>query len=146
MAAPSTNASSVLHPQYHSCRELAIVDETQTSQAATKFGWGVAPVAASSRVAFTQTYATAEATVPNATYSAPAVTSSAVATTAVTQTTPYGFSTSAQGDALIAQGNANKMDIAATNTALAALAADVLALKKCINSLIDAHQALGLVT
>lgn len=93
---------------------------------------------------YTQTYTTVAATVPNATYAAPSVTSVAVATTATTQTTPYGFAAQAQGDALVACANANKVDIAATNTQLAALAADVLALKKVIGQLIDDLQSYGL--
>jgi len=144
MAAPEISTSSVLHPQYAAHRELFIGDETQTDQAASKFGWGVAPVAASERVAFTQTYSTADPVVPNATYAAPSVTSSAVVTTGAS-TSAYGY-TEAQANALVAQGNANKVDIAATNTALAALAADVVLLKKALNSAIDALQALGLAT
>jgi hypothetical protein len=73
--------------------------------------------------AYTQTYAVAAKTVP-------AATAAAVATTAATQTTPYGFGSAAQADAIPVAINAN--------------AADILALKKVVNALIDDLQTLGL--
>lgn len=124
MAAPVQNVKRVLHPQNVSCRELCICDETQTDQSAAKFGWGVAPVAASARTTFTQTYATADAEVK-------AATAAAVATTGSTNTTPYGYTTSAQADAIV--------------TAINALEADVLQDRKVLNKIIDALQALGIV-
>ncbi|MGZ4522027.1 MAG: hypothetical protein ACXVXO_01240, partial [Mycobacteriaceae bacterium] len=83
-------------------------------------------------------------------YAAPAVTSSAVATTGATNTTPYGFASAAQADNLIALANANKVDIAASNAKLAALAVDVaavaadaLATKKALGKVIDVLQSAG---
>jgi len=72
---------------------------------------------------YTQTYATAAATVPNATVAA-------VATTAATSTSPFGFASDAQMDAV--------------PVAINALAADVLALKKVVTQIIDDLQAAGL--
>lgn len=75
------------------------------------------------QAAYTQTYATAARSVP-------AATQAAVATTAATALTPNGYSTSAQADAIVAAVNA--------------AAADILALKKVVNALIDDLQALNL--
>jgi hypothetical protein len=122
MAAPATNALSVLHPQYASHRELCICDETQTDQSASKFGWGVAPVAASSRASFTMTYNVGGLTIA-------AMTAVAVATTAATNSSPYGYA-QAQADAIVAAVNA--------------LIVDVLAMKKNDVSIITALKALGL--
>lgn len=73
---------------------------------------------------FTQTYSTASATVP-------AATAAAVATTAATNSSPYGYS-QAQADAI--------------KTAVNALIDDQLAIRKTQNSIIDALQAIGLVS
>ena len=74
--------------------------------------------------AYTQTYATAAKTVPAATVAA------AVTTPATTGGSTYGF-TQAQADAIPVAINAN--------------AADILALKKVVNALIDDLQAMTLV-
>ncbi len=79
--------------------------------------------AAAQGSAYTQTYATSSKTVP-------AATAVAVATTAATNSTPYGYA-QAQADAIVAAVNANS--------------ADILAVKKIVNALIDDLQALGLV-
>lgn len=80
-------------------------------------------VAAQSYQTFTQTYSTASATVAAATVVAPA-------TTAATQTVPYGYAGAAQADAI--------------PVAIVALIADVLALRKNINAIIDVLQAAGI--
>lgn len=98
---------------------------------------------------FTQTYATTAATVPNATYAAPAVTAATVATAnAADQTAIY---VEADVDSIATLANALKTEVnklitdnAAQNSSLAALAADVVELKKLINSLIDGQQAAGI--
>lgn len=103
------------------------------------------------QAAYTQTYTTATRTVPNATYAAPAVTAATVATAnAADQSAIY---VEADVDTIATLANANKVAVNAViadnlvqNTALAALAADVLELKKLINSLIDDSQALALVS
>lgn len=95
-----------------------------------------------SPVAFTQTYSTTAATVPNATYAAPAVTAASVATADGSD----AATTQALANALKVAVNAVIADNVAQNTALAALAADVLVLKKLINSLIDGQQAAGIAT
>lgn len=92
---------------------------------------------------FTETYNTPHRTLATATYAAPSVTSTAVATTAATNSSPFGYA-EAQANALVACANANKVDIAATNTALAALAADVLQLKKNVVALVQDLKACGL--
>lgn len=71
----------------------------------------------------TQTYSTADRTHPN-------MTSANLATTAATNTSPYGFADAAQADDIAVQFNA--------------LRADVIALKKLVNALIDDLQAVGL--
>jgi hypothetical protein len=71
---------------------------------------------------YTQTYATADTTVPTAT-------AAAVATTAATNSSPYGFSQT-QADAIVTNVNA--------------LVADSLQNRKLLNSIIDTLQALGL--
>lgn len=101
-------------------------------------------IVAGPQTTYTQTYSTTASTVPNATYAAPSVTSVAAVTTASTQTTPFGYSTQAQADAIVTLANANKTDLAATNTAVAALAVDVIAIKKVVGKLIDDLQALDL--
>ena len=73
--------------------------------------------------AFTQTYSTSATTVPDATVEA-------VATTGATSSSPFGF----------AEAQAN-----AIPTAINALAADVLALRKVINGIIDELQSAGTV-
>lgn len=83
-----------------------------------------AVVAPSSPTAFTQTYSTTAVTVP-------AATAVAVDTTAATNSSPYGFA-QAQADAIV--------------TAVNALIADVLAVRKTQNSIIDILQAAGLAS
>lgn len=103
------------------------------------------------QAAYTQTYSTASRTVPNATYAAPAVTAATVATSnAADQSAIY---VEADVDTIATLANANKVAVNAViadnlvqNTALAALAADVIALKQVITSLIDDSQAVGLST
>lgn len=80
-------------------------------------------ITAGPQTTYTQTYSTASATVPNATFVAPV-------TTATTQTTPFGFATQAQGDAVV--------------TGCIANAADILAVKKVVTKIIDDLQALDL--
>lgn len=91
---------------------------------------------------FTQTYNTAGTTVSAVTYAAPSVTSVAAATDAAGLAS-YGY-TEAQANAIRTLANANKVDIAATNTKLAALAADALELRKLVTSIIDILQAADL--
>ena len=94
--------------------------------------------------AYTQTYSTAAKTVPNATVTAQSDTvGAAVASTGATNVTPYGYA-EAQANAIVANVNTLKTDAAAHTTAINALAADVLALKKVITALIDDGQTLGL--
>ena len=97
--------------------------------------------------AYTQTYSTAAKTVPNATVAAQSDTvGAAVASTGATAVSPYGY-TEAQANAIVANVNTLKTDAAAHTTAITAinaLAADVLALKKVITAIIDDGQTLGL--
>lgn len=90
-------------------------------------------------VAFTQTYSTAAASVPAAT------------THAITDSSAGTASTTAI--AALADGSTYANDVAALRNNLATLAAedallkaDLLALKKCVNSLIDLLQAAGLAS
>lgn len=91
------------------------------------------------RTKITQTYATAAATVPNATYADYTVTTVATAV-AKTNSTPYGFS-SGDADKVVTALGAIPTDLAGLNTAIVALAADVLALKKVVNQIVDDLQA-----
>lgn len=84
--------------------------------------FGAAPVIQGA--AITQTYSTAARTHP-------VMTAAAVASTASTQVTPFGFTTAAQADAI--------------PTAINALEADLLAVKKLLNALINDHRSLGLL-
>ena len=106
---------------------------------------------------FTQTYSTADPTIPNATYTAPTATGNtiiltgtniaaktpsltltdAVATNAGTVATSLDQAQKDLGTAI----NTLNTNLASTNTQLAALAADVLLLKKAINSIVDSLQA-----
>jgi hypothetical protein len=72
------------------------------------------------RPAYVKTYSTASRTIPNATFTN-------LATTASTNVAPYGFTTAAQADAIATKVNQ--------------LAADVIALKKIIVSLVDDSSA-----
>lgn len=108
---------------------------------------------------FVQTYSTADVTVPNATYAAPTQTANTLVLTATAIAAKTASLTLIDLDntnaASVADtGNQNFKDVgtaintanvslASTNTQLAALAADVLILKKLINSLIDIDQANG---
>lgn len=76
-----------------------------------------------SQVAYTQTYSTADTTVA-------AATAVAVATTGATAVTPFGYTTAAQANAIV--------------TAVNALIADVLQVRKVLNSVIDQLQASGI--
>ncbi len=91
---------------------------------------------------YTQTYATASATVANATYVAPTVTGVATTTVTKTNSSPYGFS-SGDADAVVTFLGAAPAAILSLNTQLVALAADVLQLKKNVTQLIDDQQNLG---
>lgn len=95
-----------------------------------------------SPVTFTQTYSTAAATVPAATASAPTATAADVATTAATDTSPFGYA-EAQANAIPVAINALNDDVGALITAVTALIADNLALRKTQNQIIDVLQALG---
>jgi len=75
--------------------------------------------------AFTQTYATADHTVPNQT-------AVAVTTTGSSNSSPYGYTTSAQADAI--------------PVAINACEADILENRKLINGIINALTAAGLAT
>lgn len=112
--------------------------------------------------AYTQTYSTAVKTVPNATYAAPSVTAAAhtypgsgnlfdaVAADLLINVRD-DTTANAVADVVINEkslaDNLNQaiVDTAATNTQLAALAADVLELKKVITAVIDDLQAYGFV-
>lgn len=95
---------------------------TQLLVGTTGIGFfGVAQAARAS--AITQTYSTAARTVANDT-------AIDLVTTSATQTTPWGFGSQAQAEAIATQFNA--------------LRADVLALKKVVNAVIDDLQAYGL--
>ena len=85
--------------------------------------WGATPVVRPT--AYTQTYATASKTMPNAT-------AADLATTATTQLTPYGFATQAQGDNIATQFNLLRADLDAT--------------KKVLNQVLDDLQILGLLS
>lgn len=91
---------------------------------------------------YTQTYSTASSTVSNATYSAASVTTVATSVTK-TNSSPYGFS-SGDADKVVTFCGAVPTDLAAINTALIALAADVLQLKKGVTQIIDDLQLQGL--
>ncbi len=93
--------------------------------------------------AITQTYLTTAAVVPNATYAAPTVTGVATTTVTKTNSSPYGFS-SGDADAVVTFLGAAPAAILSLNTQLVALAADVLALKKIINQIVDDLQAYGI--
>lgn len=86
-----------------------------------KFGLGLTPIVR--RDAYTQTYATAARTVPNAT-------ATAVSTAGGTATSPFGYVTLAQANAIV--------------TAVNALIDDALALRKTQTAIIDDLQAFGL--
>lgn len=123
MAAPTLTSTRVLHPQALALRELYIGDETATDATTGAFGWGVTPVAAASRVTFTQTYSTALATNP-----------------AILTDNSGGSATTTL--AAITGGGANCEN--ATKNAIASLAARIVEIQKLQNSMIDALQALGL--
>lgn len=108
----------------------------------------------------TQTYSTTVATVPNATYAAPTQTANAVTfgtnvaaktaallltdavnTNAGTVATSLDQAQKDLGTAI----NTINTNLTSTNAKLAALAVDVLELKKLINLLIDADQSFGLL-
>ena len=112
--------------------------------------------------AYTQTYATAGRTVSNVTYAAPAVTAAAHTYPAsgnlfdaTAADLLINVRTDTVGNAvadvvineksLAANLNQSIVDTAATNTAVAALAADALELRKLVTSLIDDLQEVGLV-
>ena len=90
--------------------------------------------------AYTQTYSTAAATVPNATYAAPTVT---VGSAIAAFTDPPSAAEMATLRTFV---NALKTDDASLVTQLTALAADVLALKKVITQIVDDLQATGIAS
>ena len=118
-------------------------------------------VAGAPTSAYTQTYSTAAKTVPDATYAAPTVTAEAhtypasgnlfdaVAADLLINVRTDSVA-NAVADVVVNEksiaANLNQLvtDNADQNTQLAALAADVLALKKVITALIDDGQTLGL--
>lgn len=118
-------------------------------------------VAGAPTSAWTQTYSTAAKTVPNATYAAPTVTAGAhtyPASGNLFDAVPADLLINVRTDStanavadvvvneksIAANLNQAIVDAADTNTQLAALAADVLALKKAITAIIDDGQTLGL--
>ena len=140
---------------------LFVGDSTDLS-AVSYFGWGVSPVSSASKQAMTQTYATADAEIAAVTNVAPTETANTVVLTGTNiaaktasltlidavNTNAGTVATSldqAQKDLGTAINRVNT-NLASTNVQLAALAADVLADKKNLNKVIDALQALGLLT
>ncbi len=123
MAAPTLTSTRVLHTAL-ACRELYIGDEGAVDGTTGKFGWGVTPIDAASRVTFTQTYATALATNP-----------------AILTDNSGGSATTTL--AAITGGGAGCEN--ATKNAIASLAARIVEIQKLNNSIIDALQALGIV-
>lgn len=99
-------------------KDGVVVDDT-TSLTQRTAALGARPA---SPTAVTQTYSTADTTVATATVAA-------VATTAATQTSPFGYAGATQ---------ANDIPVA-----INALTADVLVLRKVLNTVIDALQAAG---
>lgn len=85
-------------------------------------------------------------TVPNATVAAVTETITAVAPAGGTGATAGGYDTAANRDIAIASINEVKTLAEEEKVALNALAADVLALKKALTSIIDAAQAIGLAS
>lgn len=115
------------------------IDSLSDNTSTTFAVFGVTPVVRAA--AYTQTYATAARTVPNATYSA--VTIGTVATSvAKTNSSPYGFS-SGDADKVVTFCGAVPTDLTALNVALAALAADVILIKQVVGALIDDLQGYG---
>jgi hypothetical protein len=128
MAVPTLNTYSVNHTAI-AVRELYIGDEAEINATTGAFGWGVTPIGAAARQAFTQTYSTAAATV------------AAVTAEALTDNSGGAVSTTLASISDTATKNA----VASVNAQLVKINADILADKKVINKLIDALQALGLV-
>jgi hypothetical protein len=95
---------------------------------------------------FTQTYATAGRTVPNATTSAVTETIAAVAPAGGTGATAGGWDTAGNRDLAITTINETKAMTLALKTQQAAIAAQVLALKGVATALIDAAQAAALAS
>lgn len=93
---------------------------------------------------YTQTYSTAARTVPNATYVAVTETVAAVAPAGGTGATAGGWDTSGHRDTAITTINECKALAEALKTQQAALAADVLAIRKVLTAIIDDGQAAGL--
>lgn len=85
-------------------------------------------------------------TVPNATVAAVTETVTAVAPAGGTGATAGGYDTAGNRDTAIASINEVRALALEEKTALTALTADVLALKKVITSLVDALQAVGMAS
>lgn len=103
-------------------------------------------VAAPSTNAYTQTYATAARVVPEATVAPVAETVTAAAPAGGTGAAAGCWDTAAHRDTAITTINEIKALLESIKTQQAALAADVLALKKVETALIDDLQAWGIVT
>lgn len=84
--------------------------------------------------------------VPNATVAAVTETVTAVAPAGGTGATAGGYDTAVNRDTAIASINQVKTLAEEEKVTLNALAADVLALKKCLTSIVDAMQAVGLAS
>lgn len=96
------------------------------------------------KTTYTQTYTTTASTVPDATYAVYTVTTVATSV-AKTNSSPYGFSTG-DADKVVTALGAIPTDLAGMQVEIAALAADVLALKKVITQMIDDLQLQGLAS
>ena len=90
--------------------------------------------------------ATATRIVPTATVAAVTETITAAAPAGGTGANAGGWDTAANRDTSILAINETKTLLEEESVAMAALTADVLALKKCLTALIDACQTLALVT
>ncbi len=120
------------------------------------------PIVPASPAAFTQTYSTVASTVPNATYAAPTETANTQVLTATTiagKTASLTYIDVDGTNATTAADTANQnfknvgtyinvvnSNLASSNTKLAALAVDVIELKKVIGKLVDILQAAGLAS
>lgn len=146
MAAPTLTSTRVLHSAgvYD---QLYIGDVVEAGGGS--FGWGVTPIAAAARVTFTQTYSTSDATIAAVTTTSPSTTLVLTATNIASKTASLTLGQSAATNPTDAQFDQAMKDIGtAFNTLrveVAAAVADILAMKKNDNKIIDALQALGIV-
>lgn len=148
MAVPTLNTYSVNHTAI-AVRELYIGDETEINGTVGKFGWGVTPIAASSRATFTQTYSTASLTVANITTQSPSATLVLSATNIASKTASLTLGQSSGSAPTENEFNQLAKDVGTAYNTLrvevAAAVADILAMKKNDTAIIDALQALGIV-